>query len=52
MKNSNDRSEELKRDIERYRRDLSDPYVQDKWVEQEAIDRAKRELENLRNTER
>lgn len=41
------RQQELERQIRENQRRANDPYEQDKWVEREAIERAKRELEEL-----
>jgi hypothetical protein len=41
------RERELRDEIDRLERDLRDPYIQDKWVEQEAIKRYKEELDSL-----
>ena len=41
------RREELERKIRRNQRNLNDPYVQDKWVEREAIEKARRELREI-----
>jgi hypothetical protein len=41
------RREQLERSIRQNQRSLNDPYVQDKWVERESIERARRELERM-----
>ena len=41
------RQQELERQIRENQRRANDPYEQDKGVEREAIERAKRELEEL-----
>ena len=46
------RREQLERSIRENRRSLNDPYVQDKWVEREAVERARRELEEMERKRR
>lgn len=46
------RREQLERSIRQNQRSLNDPYVQDKWVEREAIERARRELERMDRNDR
>lgn len=46
------RREQLERSIRQNQRSLNDPYVQDKWVERESIERARRELERMNDNNR
>lgn len=46
------RQEQLERQIRENQRRANDPYEQDKWVEREAIERARRELEELQRQRR
>jgi len=41
------RREELERKIRREERTLNDPYTQDRWVEREIIERARREIREI-----
>ena len=41
------RESELRNEINRLERDLRDPYIQDRWVEQDALKRAQEELKRL-----
>lgn len=47
MTTEKERREQLQRTIRENQRSLRDPYVQDKWVEREAIEKARRELDRL-----
>lgn len=42
------REEQLEYEIRQNQRALKDPFVQDKWVERELIERKQRELEEIR----